>query len=97
MFKIGNDRVIGLGKGVREMNLIVMIPKSNVRSNGSDVSINRVLMSRLGDSEAVEALAKEYMRKNSHRLKKRRVKIELQFVTQCLQCKFKEIRVIGPV
>ena len=81
MFQVNSVRVIGLGKGVRKLNLILMIPKSNIRSNDSDVSINRVLMSRLNNSKAVEVLAKEYMRKNSHRLKKMRVKIELFFLT----------------
>ena len=81
MFQINSNRIIGLGKDFGELNLILMIPKSNIHSSDSDVSLNRVLNSRLNDPEAVEVLAKEFMGKNSHRLKKMKIKVELFCLT----------------
>ena len=58
MFQIKSNRVTGLGKDSGELNLILMIPKSNICSSDYDVSLSRVLNSRLNDPEAVDTPAK---------------------------------------
>ena len=81
MFQMNSNKVIGLGKDSEKLNLILMIPKSNIRSFDSDVSLSRVLNSRLNDPEAVKTLAKEFMGKNSHRLKEMSFKVDIFCLT----------------
>ena len=77
MFEVGDDRLIRLGKSAGWLNLIIMIPKSKARSSDMDISLKKVLALRVMDPEAVSALANEFTRRNSHRLKRMRLKVEI--------------------
>ena len=73
MFEVGKDRLIKLGKDAGGLNLIVMIPKSEARASDTDISLKKVLASRISEPEALSALVSEFTRRNSHRLKRMRL------------------------
>ena len=77
MFEMGKDRILKLGKDAGGLNLIVLIPKSEARASATDISIKRVLASRVPEPEALSALVNEFTKKNSHRLKKLRLRVEI--------------------
>ena len=77
MFTLGEDMVLRVGKDAGELNMIILIPKTEKRANGNDVSLNKLLQSRTQNSTVLEALSQNYRGKNSVNLKKVKLKVEV--------------------
>jgi len=48
MFRI-EDNVIDIGKGAGELNLIILIPKTEARAQGGEVTLKKILLDRVGN------------------------------------------------
>jgi len=77
MFDLTEDMVLKIGKDAGELNLIILIPKTEKRANGNDVSLNKLLNSRTQNSTVLEKLSESYRGKNSVNLKKVKLKLEV--------------------
>jgi len=77
MFDINEERVLNIGKEAGELNMIILIPKTEKRANNNDVSLNKLLQGRTNNEMALNALSETYSGKNSVNLKKVRLKIEV--------------------
>jgi len=52
MFRI-EDNVIDIGKGAGELNLIILIPKTEARAQGGEVTLKKILLDRMGNESTV--------------------------------------------
>jgi len=77
MFELPEDMVLKIGKDAGELNLIILIPKTEKRANGNDVSLNKLLQSRTQNNAVLETLSESYKGKNSVNLKKVKLKLEV--------------------
>lgn len=77
MFDLTEDMVLKIGKETGELNLIILIPKTEKRANGNDVSLNKLLQSRTQNSAVLDKLSESYRGKNSVNLKKVKLKLEV--------------------
>ena len=83
MFKIQDDMVLPnymvlpIGKEYGELNMIILIPKTEKRASEDDVSLNKLLKSRINDPEALKVLTDTYTGRNSLNLKKVKLKVEV--------------------
>ena len=83
MFKIQDDMVLPnnmvlqIGKEYGELNMIILIPKTEKRASEDDVSLNKLLKSRINDPEALKVLTDTYTGRNSLNLKKVNLKVEV--------------------
>merc|ERR1719474_539266 len=81
MFSIKDDMVLPIGKDSGELNMIILIPKTEKRATHEDVSLNKLLKSRVTDSETLRILTNNYTGKSSINLKKVRLKVEAYSLT----------------
>jgi len=77
IFTIKDDMVLPIGKDAGELNMIILIPKTEKRASNEDVSLNKLLKSRVDDPEALQLLTDTYTGKNSLNLKKVKLKVDL--------------------
>jgi len=77
MFSIKDDMVLPIGKDSGELNMIILIPKTEKRATHEDVSLNKLLKSRVTDPETLRILTNNYTGKSSINLKKVRLKVEV--------------------
>ena len=77
MFKLSEGNVLHIGKEAGELNLIILIPKTDKRANQTDVSLNKLLQSRTQNNEVFNLLSETYRGKNSVNLKKIKLKVEV--------------------
>jgi len=77
MFELSEDMVLKIGKDAGELNMIILIPKTEKRASGNDVSLNKLLQSRVQNPSVLEALSESYRGKNSVNLKKVKLKVEV--------------------
>ena len=57
--------------------MIILIPKTEKRASNEDVSLNKLLKSRVDDPKALKLLIDTYTGKNSLNLKKVKVKVDV--------------------
>jgi len=87
MFMLGNDMVLNIGRGSTELNLIILIPKTEARSAEDEVTINQIIADRMPDPEAAESILFNYKKKTSTNIKKLRIKAEIYSLdTNLLLC-----------
>merc|ERR1719328_321327 len=77
MFTIKDDMVLNIGKDFGALNMIILIPKTEKRANSNDVSLNKLLLSRTNNIEAINVLSEHYRGKNTVNLKKVKLKVEI--------------------
>ena len=77
LFKLEDRSKIILGKNKNNLNLVILIPKTDLRSASEDVSLGQVLDQRIPDAEARDLVRKHYAGKNSVNLKKMQIKVEV--------------------
>jgi len=77
MFDIAEDMTLKIGKDAGELNMIILIPKTEKRANVNDVSLNKLLHSRTSNAAVQETLSMSYRGKNSVNLKKVKLKVEV--------------------
>ena len=77
LFPIGAERTIILGRGVGELNLIILMPKTEKRSSPEDVSLKKLLDSRVRDPDVVRLLMGAYTGRHSINLHKLRLRVEI--------------------
>ena len=77
MFTIQDDMVLSIGKEVGELNMIILIPKTEKRASLEDVSLNKLSRSRVKDPEVLKTLINKYTGKNSSNLKKVRLRVDV--------------------
>merc|ERR1712066_1005579 len=75
MFELAEDMVLKIGKDAGELNLIILIPKTEKRANGNDVSLNKLLQSRTQNNAVLETLSESYRGKNSIRTRGLTIKL----------------------
>jgi len=77
MFSLTGDHVLRIGKEAGELNLIILIPKTDKRASVTDVSLNKLLQGRTENKEVFDLLSESYRGKNSVNLKKVKLKVEV--------------------
>lgn len=77
MFDLSEDMTLKIGKDAGELNLIILIPKTEKRANVNDVSLNKLLHSRTSSAAVLETLSQSYRGKKSVNLKKVKLKVEV--------------------
>jgi len=77
MFDLAEDMTLKIGKDAGELNMIILIPKTEKRANVNDVSLNKLLHSRTSNAAVLETLSLSYRGKNSVNLKKVKLKVEV--------------------
>lgn len=77
MFDLDADMTLKIGKDAGELNMIILIPKTEKRANVNDVSLNKLLHSRTSNAAVLETLSMSYKGKNSVNLKKVKLKVEV--------------------
>eukprot|EP00092_Neocalanus_flemingeri_P000871 GFUD01000928.1.p1 GENE.GFUD01000928.1~~GFUD01000928.1.p1 ORF type:complete len:806 (-),score=155.07 GFUD01000928.1:82-2499(-) len=77
VFMLGSDMVLHIGKGSGELNLIILIPKTEARSFDDEVTINKIISDRMPDPEAMQSILFNYKKKTSTNIKKLRIKVEI--------------------
>jgi len=77
MFELPEDMTLKIGKDAGELNMIILIPKTEKRANVNDVSLNKLLQSRTSNAAVLETLSMSYRGKNSVNLKKVKLKVEV--------------------
>ena len=76
LFHLNNECVLTFGKGVGELNMIILIPKTDARANGKDVTLQDLLRGRIQDESIVAKMEQHYKGKNSVNLKQIKLKVE---------------------
>merc|ERR1712203_1183692 len=77
MFDLAEDMTLKIGKDAGELNMIILIPKTEKRANVNDVSLNKLLHSRTSNAAVLETLSMSYKGKNSVNSKKVKLKVEV--------------------
>jgi len=77
IFMMGSDMVLNIGKGSNELNLIILIPKTEARSFEDEVTINKIVADRISNPEAAESVLMNYTKKTSTNIKKLKIKVEI--------------------
>jgi hypothetical protein len=77
LFPIGAEMTIKLGKGIGELNSIILMPKTEKRSSPEDVSLKKLLESRAKDPDVVKLLMGAYTGRHSINLHKLRLRVEI--------------------
>ena len=77
MFLVGEDMVLNLGRGQEELNMVVLIPKTESRSAEKEVTINSVMADRVNDPDLVEQLVSNFNKKSSNNIKRLKLRLEV--------------------
>ena len=77
MFRIKDDMVLRIGRETSELNMIILIPKTEARAAGGDVSLKKLLGSRISNPEGLKALTEEYSKKKSENLRRVRLRVDV--------------------
>ena len=77
LFPLKPDNKISSGKGLEELNLVIIIPKSNKRARGEDISVDMLLKNRTKDPANLEMLTLKYTGRNSSNIRKVQLKLEI--------------------
>jgi len=76
LFPLNDERVLSFGKEIGEINMIILIPKTDARAHGKDVTLKDLLKSRIQDTKDMKIIEDHYKGKNSVNLKKVRLKVD---------------------
>ena len=60
LFPLKQDNAISLGKGLEELNLVILMPKSTKRARGEDISVDMLLKNRTNDPTILQMLNLKY-------------------------------------
>jgi len=77
MFPIQDDFILPIGKEFGELNMIILIPKTEKRASHDDVCLSKLLKSRVKDPLALKFLTDTYTGKNSLNLKKVKLRVDV--------------------
>ena len=77
MFLVGEDMVLSLGRGQEELNMVVLIPKTESRSAEKEVTINSVMADRVNNPDLVDQLITNFNKKSSNNIKRLKLKLEV--------------------
>jgi len=77
MFEIQDDFILPIGKEFGELNMIILIPKTEKRASHDDVCLSKLLKSRIKDPAALKFLTDTYTGKNSLNLKKVKLRVDV--------------------
>eukprot|EP00092_Neocalanus_flemingeri_P004366 GFUD01004696.1.p1 GENE.GFUD01004696.1~~GFUD01004696.1.p1 ORF type:complete len:733 (+),score=113.15 GFUD01004696.1:104-2302(+) len=72
-----NDMVLHLGKKSTELNLTIIIPKTQERSASGDLTINKIVKDRISDPDAIKSIIEYYRKKALPDSKKAKIKMEI--------------------
>merc|ERR1712013_326341 len=76
-FQIQDDFILPIGKEFGELNMIILIPKTEKRASHDDVCLSKLLKSRIKDPAALKFLTDTYTDKNSLNLKKVKLRVDV--------------------
>merc|ERR1711970_417228 len=76
-FSIQDDFILPIGKESGELNMIILIPKTEKRASHDDVCLSKLLKSRVKDPDALKILTNTYTGKNSSNLKKVKLRVDV--------------------
>ena len=77
LFSVGPDRVLHLGTKKNNLHLTVLHPKTEKRSTGDDISLDKIIKERVPDVQMQSRIEKLFLGKNSKNLKKVQLKCEV--------------------
>merc|ERR1719245_2794617 len=78
--------VLSIGREASELNMIILIPKTEARAAGDDVSLKKLLESRISNPEVLKALTEKYSKKKSVNLKKVRLRVDVFCLDSSISC-----------
>ena len=76
LFPLNSERKLIFGKNREELNIVILIPKSEKRASPGDVSLSHMIKNRV-DPSLVETTMKKYEYKNSGNIKKMKIFVEI--------------------
>ena len=77
VFTLGQDNMLNIGKNSGELNLIILIPKTEARSAETEVTLNRIILDRIQNPDALDSVLQNFQKKSSNKIKKMRIKFEI--------------------
>jgi len=77
MFMLKKDRVLTLGKGAGELNLIFLIPKTEARAAEEEVTLKKVIFDRVTEESVASLVLANFRGRSSSNIKRVRVKVEI--------------------
>ena len=77
LFSLGPDMVLNFGRKQEELNLVLLIPKTETRAHQEEVTINKVMANRIPEPFLIDTLAGHFNKKNSNNIKKLRIRYEV--------------------
>ena len=77
VFTLGQDNLLNIGKNSGELNLIILIPKTEARSAETEVTLNRIILDRIQNPDALDSVLQNFQKKSSNKIKKMRIKFEI--------------------
>jgi len=81
---LGEDMVLHLGKRSTQLNLVIIIPKTQERSATEDLSIKKIISDRISDPQATKSIIKYFRKKALIESKKVKLKVEIFSLTSNL-------------
>ena len=77
MFLLGSDMVLHLGRTQSELNMVILIPKTESRSNQDEITINKIMANRIQEPFLINTISNCFNKKNSNNIKKLKIKYEV--------------------
>ena len=82
MFTIEDDMTIHLGHHPNNLNLFVLLPKTDKRSAATDVMLKKMVESRTKDLSIIQFLHDKYSGKNALNIRRMKIKVDLYSLKQ---------------
>jgi hypothetical protein len=76
MFNLENPKKLEFGKLWNQLNLVLLIPKTDSRGSDQDLTLGNMIRSRIDDQEIVNRMTEKFSGRNSENI--RRVKIQCE-------------------
>ena len=78
LFPISEDMVLNFGKKQGEINMVLLVPKTESRSNQEEVTINKVMANRLKEPFLINTLSSHFhSKRHANNMKRLRIRYEI--------------------
>ena len=77
LFPIGEDMVLNFGKKQGEINMVLLVPKTESRSNQDEVTINKVMANRLKEPFLINTLSSHFNKRNANNIKRLKIRYDV--------------------
>ena len=78
LFPISDDMVLSFGKKQGEINMVLLVPKTESRSHQEEVTINKVMANRLKEPFLIDTVSSHFhSKRNANNMKRLRIRYEV--------------------